>query len=177
MPLFLSPTPSTSETPCSHSPAAMVLAEEIEWEELLSPSDIQPIDTAGGDGHRAGDRAGPITSESARAVWRAVLTQALVDARSNMQNTEAKIEKARARSWLLNGGNDFNTVCELAGLNPEYVRRRVRNILEHRAELHTVTGRRRLRPANPTPRGKRRKNTASPPFADAPVSHSFATVN
>jgi hypothetical protein len=56
-----------------------------------------------------------------RSLWRAVITQALVDAGSNSQKMSHKIERARAISWLSGKSKDFMTVCALADLDPNYV--------------------------------------------------------
>jgi hypothetical protein len=57
-----------------------------------------------------------------RALWSAVITQALMDAGSNSNKLEFKKEKARAISWLNGNSEDFIEVCEMAGLDSNYVR-------------------------------------------------------
>lgn len=54
-----------------------------------------------------------------QAIWRAVITQAIMDARSNSQKSEDRRARAEAREWL--GSDDFYTVCDRAGLEPDYV--------------------------------------------------------
>ena len=59
-----------------------------------------------------------------RALWRGVITQALMDAGSNSNKLELKKEKARAISWLNGDSDDFKEVCTLAGLDETYVKRK-----------------------------------------------------
>src|SRR5688572_29489715 len=61
----------------------------------------------------------PVRSEI--ALWRAVITQALMDASSGSQKMEARHEKRRAIHWLLSDREDFETVCHFADLSPSYV--------------------------------------------------------
>lgn len=56
------------------------------------------------------------------ALWRAVLTQALMDAGSNSHKQEMQRARRQAIEWLLTSEEDFVTVCLYAGLNPAYVR-------------------------------------------------------
>lgn len=59
-----------------------------------------------------------------RALWRAVITQALMDAGSNSNKVEYRKEKARAIAWLNGDTEDFLEVCSMAGLDPDYVKRK-----------------------------------------------------
>src|SRR5262245_21940368 len=62
-------------------------------------------------------------------LWRAVITQALMDAASRSRKTEARRYRTDALSWLLSGTDDFEAVCDNAGLDPDYVRSRARTAL------------------------------------------------
>ncbi len=64
-----------------------------------------------------------------QALWRAVILQALTDAASESKKYEAQLEKEKARRWLLAAGEDFATVCDLAGFDVSRVRRHVRRAL------------------------------------------------
>ena len=57
-----------------------------------------------------------------RALWRAVITQALMDASSNSKKMELKYEKSQALCWLSAFSEDFRCVCDHAGFDPVYVR-------------------------------------------------------
>lgn len=59
-------------------------------------------------------------------LWRAVITQALMDAASASRKSEAKRCRSDALSWLLSDTEDFTVVCDNAGLDPDYVRTRAR---------------------------------------------------
>ncbi len=56
------------------------------------------------------------------ALWRGVITQALMDAGSDSQKDDARKAKAEAIAWLSGISDDFYAVCSLARLNPEYVK-------------------------------------------------------
>lgn len=73
---------------------------------------------------------GPGPAPPERAVWLATIYRALRDATGTVCGGEQTMERERARSWLVSGGQDFAEVCHLANLDPAYVRRRVRPIQE-----------------------------------------------
>lgn len=60
-----------------------------------------------------------------RRLWQDVVLRALMDA-THPAGDEGNSEDARgrrsARQWLREGGKDFRTVCNLAGLDPDFVR-------------------------------------------------------
>lgn len=62
-------------------------------------------------------------------LWRAVITQALMDAASHSRKSEAKRSRNDALQWLLGDSHDFEAVCDNAGLCPDYVRTRARMAL------------------------------------------------
>ena len=63
------------------------------------------------------------------ALWRAVITQALMDAASRSRKTEAVRHRQDALEWLLGITQDFEIVCENAGMDPDYVRTQARAAL------------------------------------------------
>jgi hypothetical protein len=65
-----------------------------------------------------------------RALWRAVITQALMDASSHSQKMELKYEKSQALCWLTGNSEDFRSVCENAGFDPLYIRQQAVEALE-----------------------------------------------
>ncbi len=64
-----------------------------------------------------------------RALWRAVILQALTDAACESRKYEARLEREKARRWLLAAGEDFRTVCHHAGFEPSWLHRHVRRAL------------------------------------------------
>jgi hypothetical protein len=66
-----------------------------------------------------------------RALWRAVITQALMDAGSNSKKIEFRKEKARAISWLNGDSEDFSDVCALAGLDAGYVKKKAKEAIKN----------------------------------------------
>ncbi|MEJ0009845.1 MAG: hypothetical protein WDN72_04550 [Alphaproteobacteria bacterium] len=73
-------------------------------------------------------------------LWRAVITQALMDAASRSRKSEARRIRSDAMSWLTSGSSDFEAVCDHAGLDPNYVRSRARNALERNCEWRLPAG-------------------------------------
>lgn len=70
----------------------------------------------------------PVKAE--KALWAAVITQALMDAGSESRKPEARHEKAKAIRWLLGNSEDFITVCQNADLDPQYVRGKAKAAIE-----------------------------------------------
>lgn len=66
-----------------------------------------------------------------RALWRAVITQALMDAGSNSNKMEMKKEKARAISWLNGDSEDFLEVCAMASLDAGYVKKKAAEAIKN----------------------------------------------
>lgn len=58
-------------------------------------------------------------------LWRAVLLQQIQDAKSQSRDEERHFDRHTARHWIFENRRDFAIVCELAGLDPDYVRRRI----------------------------------------------------
>lgn len=73
-------------------------------------------------------------------LWRAVITQALMDAASQSRKSEAKRSRLDALKWLLGDTRDFEAVCDNAGFDPGYVRRRAREALERGCEWRLASG-------------------------------------
>lgn len=66
-----------------------------------------------------------------KALWRAVITQALMDAGSNSKKIEMKKIKMKAVSWLNGDSEDFYEVCALAGLEASYVKRKAKEAIKN----------------------------------------------
>ena len=73
-------------------------------------------------------------------LWRAVITQALMDAASRSRKSEAKRSRNDAFNWLLSDSPDFESVCDNAGLDPDYVRTRARQALHRGFEWRLPAG-------------------------------------
>lgn len=63
------------------------------------------------------------------SLWKAVITQAVVDACSHSRRPEATQNKYAAIRWLTTGSDDFVTVCLSAGLDPSHVRKLAKKAL------------------------------------------------
>lgn len=63
-----------------------------------------------------------------QALFRAVISQAISDVMS--LNPKFDREKYEAQRWLFHNQNDFFRVCDMAGLNPEYVRAKVKRFFD-----------------------------------------------
>jgi len=87
----------------------------------------------------------PVRGE--HALWRAVITQALMDAGSKSHKAEAKRDRLAALKWLTIKNPDFDTVCDHAGLAADYVRSMVKRALARGCQWRAEPGQgRRKRP-------------------------------
>lgn len=66
-----------------------------------------------------------------QSLWRAVITQALMDAGSNSKKYEARKERARAIAWLHGNSAEFKQVCHNAGMDPAYVKQRAKEAMKN----------------------------------------------
>jgi hypothetical protein len=73
-------------------------------------------------------------------LWRAVITQALMDASSESRKSESKQARDVALKWLLGDSLDFEIVCDNAGFDPDYVRSRAREALHRGCEWRLPNG-------------------------------------
>lgn len=65
-----------------------------------------------------------------QALWRSVITQALIDAASNSKKKIDKLNKIRAIEWLTNYSDDFLEVCIMANMDPSYVMRKGKEAMQ-----------------------------------------------
>lgn len=72
--------------------------------------------------------ADPCVSE--HSLWRAVILQALADACAHSESPTAILERQRARAWFFEPNEGFSQVCMLAGMNPDFVRRKAREAVD-----------------------------------------------
>lgn len=75
-----------------------------------------------------------------RAMWRAVIVQALMDASCGSKKPEALQNKQEALIWLRGTSRDFATVAYHAGFTPEYLRRMVQEALENNCSWRALPG-------------------------------------
>lgn len=87
------------------SPSSIITAS-TDFDDFDYSSDVEPYNFVRGE----------------VALWRAVITQALMDASNGSKKAEAVYDKQQALIWLTRRSNDFDTVCYYAGLSPAYVR-------------------------------------------------------
>lgn len=73
-------------------------------------------------------------------LWRAVITQALMDAASNSTKSDTRRARHDALKWLLSNSRDFEAVCDNAGFDPDYVRTRARAALARNCEWRLPAG-------------------------------------
>lgn len=66
-----------------------------------------------------------------RSIWRAVITQAIIDAASNSKKAFDKRNKTRALLWLENADEDFQEVCNLAEFETEYIMQKTKQALQN----------------------------------------------
>lgn len=73
-------------------------------------------------------------------LWRAVITQALMDAATGSNKAEARRLRQDALNWLLSPSDDFDAVCDNAGLDPDYVRTRAAQAVERNCTWRLPAG-------------------------------------
>lgn len=66
-----------------------------------------------------------------RSLWRAVITQALMDAGIVPKNKYDRHDQARAIAWLSGKSEDFLYVCMLADLDPSDVRKKSKKAISN----------------------------------------------
>lgn len=66
---------------------------------------------------------------SQRALWRAVILQAIIDILNTSNRTEHKIAKLEAKKWIFTDNEDFKYVCLMSGYKISYIRAKVMDIM------------------------------------------------
>lgn len=87
-----------------------------------------------------------------RCLWLAVILQAIMDAKSNSKKSENEFHRHYSRQWLEGASEDFQTVCEFAGMDEKYVREQLEGVAK-RGEYFGKT----VRPIVNNNRGRRSK--------------------
>lgn len=85
-----------------------------------------------------------------QALWRAVITQAIADASGKTNCTS--FERRVALDWLFKPDGNFNSVCALADLDPDYTRKLARQHIEKHA--HKAAAKSAGKPSRTTRLGK-----------------------
>lgn len=105
-----------------HSPAALKGA--------LPPRKARPSQPQTSTSHQDLWLDGPFNPvKGEQALWRAVISQTLMDARNRSAKPEMLSHRIKAVQWLTGMSDDFRRVCEYAGLNPVFVRQKARAML------------------------------------------------
>lgn len=76
-----------------------------------------------------------------QALWRAVITQALMDAGSTSHKREARLYRYQAIAWLSRKNKGLQVVCALAGYDLEYVMERAKEAISNRCKWRSEEGR------------------------------------
>ncbi|MEM6823013.1 MAG: hypothetical protein AAF558_13870 [Verrucomicrobiota bacterium] len=73
----------------------------------------------------------PVEVDGVTSLWRAVLVQVIIDAKTKAKCREQRKAKAEALAWLSQPeeGSDFALICDLAGLSPSATRKAVKQIM------------------------------------------------
>ncbi len=99
-----------------------------------------PGRSGGGGALPEQEKGGVSPVESERALWRAVIVQALMDASCGSAKQEAQQDKHDALIWLRGNSRDFFTVAWYAGFEPEYLREMVARSLEGNCRWRALPG-------------------------------------
>lgn len=73
-----------------------------------------------------------------RALWRGLINQMLIDARSKSQKKEAIRDKAAALLWF--DTEDFEESCALADYEPKSIREKIRNAIDNETQWRKPAG-------------------------------------
>ncbi len=65
-----------------------------------------------------------------KALWKAVLCQAIDDATTESRKSRRQFAKRKAIKWLTEENEDFKIVCYLAGYSPKIVKENVKGIIK-----------------------------------------------
>lgn len=71
----------------------------------------------------------PLPSYSCKKLWLAVINQSIIDALSNNRHAKARNNKIRAIKWIISDNENFENICQLAGLSHQSTRRKIIKIL------------------------------------------------
>jgi len=78
--------------------------------------------------------------EPEQKLWNSVLLIAACDAlRFKGDDIYLNNDTGAARNWFINNGVDFRNVCELAGYNPKYVRKKMLKKIKDRDEQQDMS--------------------------------------
>ena len=58
-------------------------------------------------------------------MWRSVIGQSVIDAVSKSRKSRSTLHRRRGAQWICEGGEDFDTVCHMGGMDPAYVREKI----------------------------------------------------
>ncbi len=97
------------------------------------------------------DRILPIQTQNEnqipeQSLWRAVITQALSDCASNSNKKELRYEKAKALAWIHSDSADFLEVCEYAGFEPDYIKKKAKEALKRNCRWRKQAGYKKFLP-------------------------------
>lgn len=105
-----------------------------------------------------------------RALWAAVITQALMDAASQSKKPEAIKAKEEALEWLKGDCQRFEEVCEMAGYCPDYVREMAKQALARQCRWRNTS---RPQRSTATPAAMRASKTGEKRRRGRPKKHSL----
>lgn len=92
-------------------------AQGTEWQ-------IHTVQSTGGKrGYTPEPESSSTEHDGCVALWRAVLAQAIMDAKSRRTKQEYGYIRNTAIFWLLENTVDFNMVCDFAGYDPDHTRK------------------------------------------------------
>jgi hypothetical protein len=61
---------------------------------------------------------------------KAIIVQALIDATNNAKSKASQKLKKEAKAWIFNNGEYFNQTCQEAGMEPSFVIRITKKLIE-----------------------------------------------
>lgn len=98
-----------------------------------------------------------------RILWMAVILQAMQDFSSRSRKRVEEVSKMNARAWLFRRNKDFDNVCEMAGLDPEFTRQHLKIRLDEDHPLRSIRRKRRTVEVDKITRASVERSPRRPP--------------
>src|ERR1700743_2937877 len=73
-------------------------------------------------------------------LWQMVILQAMQDALSRSTNLQETFDRNNALQWLTGETRDFYTVCDYAGMNPNYIRENAKKAIGNGVRIRREMG-------------------------------------
>ncbi len=80
------------------------------------------------------------------SLFKAVITQAIVDASNLSCSKEYKKIELEAKAWIFGGSEDFEEICRMVKLTPSWVKKIAEEIIKLHADAQKLTQKNKIKP-------------------------------